>query len=75
MPRNAAPGGQCASTSTPRPSTKVSIRKRIRNLSPTRAPEVAADRAFWPSWCHLPIEKIGYILLDDNGYPLSQGGN
>jgi hypothetical protein len=42
-------------------------REHYPNLSPTRAPAVAADMALWPLWAHFSVEDLNYSEFDDDG--------
>lgn len=49
-------------------------RTRYPDLSPTRAPTIAADLALWPAWTDRPIDRLGLILLDEDGRRVTQAG-
>ena len=63
-------------TSYDAPGVKVNRPRRVRypNLSPTRAPAVAADAALWPHWTKLRVEEIDYDAFDDDGYQIGGEG-
>ena len=41
-----------------------------QSLSPTRPPTVRKDASLWPSWTDKPIEKLGLVLLSEQGHPI-----
>lgn len=53
---------------------KQTLRVHYPNLSPTRAPSVAADAALWPDWTKLRVEVLPYEEFDDDGNPVRQEG-
>lgn len=42
------------------------------DLSPTKAPAIAADAALWPDWVRLPIQDLGFVFP---GLRRPMGGN
>lgn len=57
--------------STPAPSldgrslSEPPLRRRIRNLSPTRRPQIRADAALWSTWSLPSIEVFELDRFDD----------
>ena len=64
-PRGVSPSASSADVRAPQPETPP--REHLPNLSPTRAPVVAADVALWPNWTDTPFEDLDLDSFDDCG--------
>jgi hypothetical protein len=73
-PANPLPLFERSDSNSPVTPYHLLARARHRNLSPTRAPLVAADVALWPSWTKLSVEELDLDGFDDKGHPLSLKG-